>query len=458
MTDDQISEEIPFIEVACNPSHLPNVENREQSDHSTDDILLCERKLSDKEKVLCSTNSNIYVKFHKSGSKRSYDVVHSCIYCGQLKTNIQCHIMKKHRHKETVVEISKLQSQLNSAKSKGEISDIKKEISVKQDLLRYQGDFKHNNRVLKEEHGEIILARRFDSNQSFNLTAFGPCIYCLGWLKMDTNVKRHQVNCSGRRPMMDVLSKWTLIRKAEILLGRTTVDNSKKMYSKVFPSMNQDELTKVAQGDNLIVALGEDWYLKSDNKLRKREYASSHMRLMARCLMRMRTLAKSKGYTHMETANLDEFIDTEYFDLIAEAALQCSAQNDYVDEPEDIVSPSVANKIGADIVKVAGTKLCYAYKSHNQGLIDRTFHFLKMYELRWFIQVRNLTRISALNKKKTVVLPSPSDIEKITSYVKTTLSGMTLTEAGLFKETAMLVQSRLVLYNKRRPGEIEGIR
>ena len=84
-----------------------------------------------------------------------------------------------------------------------------------------------------------------------------------------------------------------------------------------------------------------------------------------------------------------------------------------------------------------------------------------MYELRWFIQVRNLTRVSALNKKKTVVLPSPSDIGNITSYVKTTLSGMTLTltltEAGLFKETAMLVQSRLVLYNKRCPGDIEGI-
>ena len=91
--------------------------------------------------------------------------------------------------------------------------------------------------------------------------------------------------------------------------------------------------------------LGEDWYVKSDNKLRKREYASSHVRLMARCLMRMRTMAKSKGYTHMETGNLDEFIDTEYFDLVAEAALQFSAQNDYVDEPEDIVSTSVVHRM-----------------------------------------------------------------------------------------------------------------
>ena len=356
------------------------------------EVKLDERNIRNDEKVVCRTNPLIYIKQHCAKS-RIYDVVHACVFCGEMKTNIQSHLINIHFNKDSVKEIIKLQRKKKNSESKEDKQDVDRVLVVKQDALRYKGDFDHNNRVLKEGRGEIILARRFVGSSVFELDSFGPCPYCLGWLKIDANVNRHQKTCNGRSSIMDVLSKRSLIHKANIILGRSSFMNNKKFSSKIFPAMRQDELTLVAQSDDLIVSLGEDWYLQCNNKLRRGEYASSHMRLMAWCLIRLRQLAKQKGYHNMDSAALNAFIHTDFFDLIVEAALLCSARRDNVTGPDSLVNPSVANRIGADIMKVAGTKLCYALKAHHQEQIDGATNFIHMYELRWFIQVRNFAKL-----------------------------------------------------------------
>ena len=125
----------------------------------------------------------------------------------------------------------------------------------------------------------------------------------------------------------------------------------------------------------------------ADNKLRKR-YPSSHMRSMAGFLIRARALARERKIEELVDAPLNEFICPKYFDLVAEAALLSSAENDDFLEPSNIVSPSVANKIGADILKIANTKLCFAMSNQDESVKTICVDFMKMYEIRWFLKVR----------------------------------------------------------------------
>ena len=78
---------------------------------------------------------------------------------------------------------------------------------------------------------------------------------------------------------------------------------------------------------------------------------------MVRFLIRARALARERRIEKLVDAPLNEFMCPKYFYLVAEAVLLLSAENDDFLEPSNIVSPSVANKIGADILKIANTKL-----------------------------------------------------------------------------------------------------
>ena len=61
---------------------------------------------------------------------------------------------------------------------------------------------------------------------------------------------------------------------------------------------------------------------------------------------------------------------------------------------------------------------------------------------------------------KKITLPLPSDLEMFSEFLKSELNHLNFQEADpiVFIRAVQLVQSRLVVYNKRRPGEIEDMR
>lgn len=72
--------------------------------------------------------------------------------------------------------------------------------------------------------------------------------------------------------------------------------------------------TKIAQGDPLIVALGNNWVIrKVGNRLKRKYYTSSHMRTAARLRKKLRQLTDEK------CASIDEFLRPCYFSEVAQA-------------------------------------------------------------------------------------------------------------------------------------------
>ena len=272
---------------------------------SLDEIPKLHYRSLDKDEIL--KDSDIYLKFFKHASVtkkgktkttvRPYDIVHACRYCGELRTNIQIHLEKVHKDKPGVVDIVQRRDSLNKEiragreQDKREIKEKMKVLKGKQDLLQYEGDHLHNVQVIKEKHGEIILGRRPTDIKDFNHQNFGPCPGCLMWLTLSSSVSRHQTFCPATiqdsttgTPEMDHpvhFSTKSFIFSSQIAAGRY-VGSSQYLKKHVYPSMRRDELSDIAQTDPLITPLGDEWFVKGiDNKLKRKKYASFHMRQAA---------------------------------------------------------------------------------------------------------------------------------------------------------------------------------
>ena len=79
----------------------------------------------------------------------------------------------------------------------------------------------------------------------------------------------------------------------------------------------------------------------------------------------------------------------------------------------------------------------------------------------WGTRVTKLARNTLVERQfnKRQVLPDPNDIQKLNEYMNTQLSSIDLEEISLenYNKVARLVATKLLQYNRRRPGEIEAI-
>jgi hypothetical protein len=375
-------------------------------------------------------SSNAQAARKKAFNKRVYDNYHACLYCGVMVQHIDTHLRnKKHR----------------------KIPDVKRLLEEeKPDFLGIQklGDHKHNVRVLKEGRGELILRRR--PSTYLDVREFGPCPECKQWILLK-NLKQHYRNCATRKSKV---KKGQLIVQSQVLAGVISTRPSKLMLQEVFPIMTRDDIGTVAQNDPLIVALGESWLRRSiDNEAKRKYYTSQHMRLMARLLIELRKADEKNA----EKA-LDEFIRTKYYDALMAATIQCCMP--YMDDEEDLKSPSNAIKLKYDLIRVVNAKWALLVQDNPHSLhAEEMMKFDRLISVQWGERVTKLARAVLVRRrfKMKKELPSPEDVMKLTKHIVSELESTALTPENFFR-IVQLVQTRLLLYNKRRSGEIDAVR
>lgn len=103
-------------------------------------------------------------------------------------------------------------------------------------------------------------------------------------------------------------------------------------------------------------------------------------------------------------------------------------------------------------------------KEGNDKAKTEAGEFLQLLKMEWSVKVTKLARVTLyvrhFNKKKE--LPDPSDIEKLAAYLVREIKKLDMTISNsseiLFREAVVLAKTRLLLYNRRRPGELECLR
>ena len=424
---------------------VPSLDNIITSLESEDEILNFEEK-----DILRDVNNQIFIRKvlksneqktnQKKKGMRVYNSYHACFYCSKLFMHILPHLRKKHKIKKPA-----------------------------ENNLRALGDDKHNNIVLEEKKGELLLSRR--PKKDFKASDYGPCPHCKEWL-LKTVIPRHQVKCKIKKTETK-LTKKELIYQSDMMTGRYQSSASKGLQ-KVINNMRADDVGKIAQKDELILGLGETWFHRNvNNKYKRGNYTSGRMRLSAKLLMEMKKITENQSSLQSieASSNLKEndkttmwhFLTPVNFDIIAEAALKVAKPEDD-DNMEELNAPSNAIKLGYDIMRMINIKLGISLRrSYERDIVNKCYDLLTLFRNEWNDKVKRKASSvlidRALTKTGTSGLPSPDDVKKLTDHLTNALKNLKLNEnADGFTRASNLLQARLLLYNKRRSGEIDCIR
>ena len=228
---------------------------------------------------------------------------------------------------------------------------------------------------------------------------------------------------------------------------------SSVLVEEVFRTMNNDDIGIIAREDNLKVRLGNMWMDKNhSNKLKRGKYTSQIMRMVARLLINIQKETNTD-------LSLSEYLKPCYFDDIARATLITAGQD--VTDNEYLENPSNAIKLGHDIKRIVNTKIGVAIMVKDRNAEEDADRFLKLMSVFWGTRVTKLARNTLVERQfnKRQVLPDSGDIQKLNEYLNKQLSNIDVGEVSMdnYTKIGRLVATKLLQYNRRRPGEIEAI-
>lgn len=153
---------------------------------------------------------------------------------------------------------------------------------------------------------------------------------------------------------------------------------------------------------------------------------------------------------------MDELLTMKFFDTIIEATLELCGKNEH----DELVHPSTANKIGFDLGRLIGLKYGYCLRQNNPVGKEEADEFLKLMKIDWSTKVT--THASVLLRQRHFdnrrQLPHPKDIEVVATKLSEKLSSFDYKNKSMFVEIARTTLLRLMVYNRRRSGEIEELK
>ena len=305
---------------------------------------------------------------------------------------------------------------------------------------------------MKTGQGELIIARR-STEKSFDQSEYIPCNLCLLWIKISDVSKHQKYRCIVQKNSTTKIptKKGTSVLRGKIIRGDNVTASESLL--KALEGMRIDDISSVVLEDDLICSLGEAWLLKSErNKLKKAAYAREHMRLAARFLIQCRILDPS-------CVKLASFLTVEKFGVLIQAANMVAGK---ADSEEDMVHPSVALKIGQDLEKIVSIMQTTSVMSRDKEKKEDSAEMLWLLENEWPKKVTYIARATAEERRfdVEVCLPCPEDLHKLSDYLQSEIANLEVVDdfTKYYRRAVILAEARLATYNKRRPGELEGMR
>ena len=127
-----------------------------------------------------------------------------------------------------------------------------------------------------------------------------------------------------------------------------------------------------------------------------------------------------------------------------------------VTDNEYLENPSHAIKLGHDIKRIVNIKIGVAIMVKDREAEEDTERFLKLMSVFWGTRVTKLARNTLVESQfnKRHVLPDSGHIQKLNEYLNTQLSNIDFGEVSMdnYTKIARLVATKLLQYNRRRPG------
>lgn len=392
---------------------------------------------------LKSESKGIYISTYQKKKKRTYNKQNACVFCGCLvQVLIGRHLLAVHKDEPDVAAIHVLNDQ----------AERKRRL----DLLRNRGNFLHNQQVIDAGVGQIILMRRPHTFHDLDYEDYGPCPLCLGYVLLKDIWRHTHYRCIAR----DSGQAQGGSGKGELQIQSQILANNKKMSGAseelkrhVLAKMRSSNISRIAKSDGAILELGNVWLKKVGGQ--RKSIVSSKMLSSSRMVDELRKLCPNEGEF------ISDFLKPKCFDAILEAANNLGGQDITETGNSSYEKPSTVLKLGHDMKKLATIKMCRALRTGDQNLEKEAKDYLFLHEKEWGVKM-SCTALTTLRERKFNKgqnLPQTSDLVKLTEHVSQQLK-LAMEEIvenvsnQIYKRLQKLCLVRLLLFNKRRPGEL----
>jgi hypothetical protein len=215
----------------------------------------------------------------------------------------------------------------------------------------------------------------------------------------------------------------------------------------VLSKMKDDEVTQIVKQDPLIIEMGNVSMRKSiKNALRRGQYTSNKLRLVGRLLKVLREKTPNISF--------DDCLVPGMYREVVNAVREVSGR-----KGDTMSNPSNALKLGYYLKDLANIKMSLALEKGDNAKYKsaKTFHKLCSKSWKSDVSAEACAEISERNFTRTLELPHPEDLLKLSSYLQELEKQTNITDAYTYRQAVEVCEARLLTYNKRRPGELESV-
>ena len=358
-----------------------------------------------------------------------------CKFCKKAVIKMSRHLRSVHSREVELIELKTLPIK----------SDRRREIL---EIIRREGNYLHNKDSIDRDGGSIMPQMRPPNYKKSEANSFLACVYCKGFFGRKFLYKHHQ-RC--------FMNKTNDKRKhasfeAQLMMNSNMYSVSELFKENIIIDMLNDEITKTAVDDRLILKFGESVF-KRLKKKHNANYIRQRMRQMARLLMIANNIDD-------KIKNIEELIKPINFDTIIQS-VQIMAEYDESTGKFGVVALPL--KIGHNLRKCATVLQTHGIKTSNKEIIEECKHFLDLMNDE-YISVSSQALSSAAHKKfnKPKYLPLTEDVKKFTEFMQLRISVYsdelrTKGDCESYQNLAKSVLVSILLFNRRRTGEIQRI-
>lgn len=311
----------------------------------------------------------------------------ACLYCDKQVSKFARHIEQRHSSEPEVANL--LATTVKKTTKKGKCEDRKREEGYTS--MRRRAAYKFNLKVLGGGLDKPLQLERRSGTTKYRFADYRPCPVCLGFFQKK-NLVGHVKKCCPNRP--DVLKESTALLSA--MSGECSPEDLKPVLS----SMADDEVSRHAKSDPLIMAYGSQLFERYEYK--KVSVVSAKMREIARLTL------TAKGAANSQINSAMDLIHPKAFDHVIAAVKElCNMKPGKKTES----TPSLALKLGPLLKKMASILKNKAIRDEDALMEERTNRYLFLHGEEWGDRITRYSLDAVVEKKKSPSLPITQDLQ-----------------------------------------------
>ncbi|XP_072015345.1 uncharacterized protein [Amphiura filiformis] len=377
--------------------------------------------------------------------ERSYDKPAYCFVCSKPQKKLPVHI-KQHSNDPVVAKFLAL--------TQGPEKDS---MWIK---MRNYGNHIHNYHVLEKGEGELIVVYR--PSHEVSPAHYTPCPDCLGYYSK-TEFYKHRCKLT-KLSEKDEEKRRQRVREGQLLLPPPRFLEEKDPLNNLLAGLYNDKIKSCIREDQLIMSLAQKLFKKHGHNNQQYNTIRSKLREIARLLIAYRDV------TGQRTASLDDIISPQKYEDVLKAV---RIVTDFNDDDKTYGKPSLALKLGHTLKKasmiVVSKALIGGPEFEFREKEARNFHTLLSENWDEEISHHAIRTLSSRRRNNPKLLPLTSDVCKLSQHLRT-IGDSTLSELqravdedddekipSLWKELAEVILTQLILFNRKRQGEVSKI-